>query len=148
MNDKILTLIAGSVLGAAVVSTGFLVSANTNTAQKNNVIANPPQMVQGQMSNQNGGMPNMNNNKPQTNNTNEMPNTNGNNNSQLEQGMNMPNMNNNGGPQMRSSLNKTGDRPSIEKGNMRTPKGGMTPPSIGNMNKMPNINGSNNFQMK
>ena len=34
MNDKILTLIVGSVLGAAVASTGFLVSANANTAQK------------------------------------------------------------------------------------------------------------------
>ena len=45
MNNKIITLIAGSVLGAAVASTGFLVSANANTAQKNNVMANPPQMV-------------------------------------------------------------------------------------------------------
>ena len=142
MNDKILTLIAGSVLGAAVASTGFLVSTNTNTTQKNNVMTNPPQMVQGQMSNQNGGIPNMNNNQSQTNNTN------GNNNSQLEQDMNMPNMNNNGGPQMSSSSNKTEGRPSIGKGNMGTPKGGMTPPSMGNMNKMPNINSNNNFQMK
>lgn len=104
MNNKIITLIAGSVLGAAVASTGFLVSANANTAQKNNIMANPPQMVQGQMPTQNGGIPNMNNNNNMSdqnfgmmsnmnNNGPQMNNMNGNNNSQMGQGMNMPNMN-------------------------------------------------------
>ena len=164
MNNKIITLIAGSVLGAAVASTGFLVSANANTAQKNNIMANPPQMGQGQMPTQNGGMPNMNNNNnmsdqnfgmmsnmnnngPQMNNMNGIPGMNGNNNSQMGQGMNIPNMNGNGGPQMDGSSNRTGGRPSIGKSNMGAPKGGMTPPSMVNMNRMPNMNTNVESQM-
>ena len=158
MNNKIITLISGSVLGAAVASTGFLVSANANTAQKNNIMANPPQMVQGQMPTQNGGIPNMNNNNNMSdqnfgmmsnmnNNGPQMNNMNGNNNSQMGQGMNMPNMNRNGGPQMDGSSNRTGGRPSIGKSNMGAPKGGMTPPSMVNMNRMPNMNTNVESQM-
>lgn len=152
MKEKILILITGTLIGAALASAGFLVHSKTNNT---NTLGNIPQMNQSQMQNDNRGMTppsigqgqnnipspnghtnnnNTDNNKPQMPNNGEKPNMNENtlqnNNTPANrpQGENIQNRRpqGNGGPQGRNGQNKD-SRPNIPGGNNSQNVNGNTP---------------------
>lgn len=132
MKEKILTLITGTLIGAALASAGFLVHSKTNNT---NALGNIPQMNQSQTQNDNRGMTppsigqgqnnipspnghtnnnNTDNNKPQMPNNGEKPNINENSSQNDNTPANRPQ--GNGGPKGRTGQNKD-SRPNIPGGN-------------------------------
>lgn len=144
MKEKILTLIAGTLIGAILASAGFLVHSKTNNT---NTLGNIPQMNQSQTQNDNGGINppfigQGQNNIPSPNgNTN---NTTDNNKPQIPNNGEKPNINENAS----QNDNKQANRPHGENIQNERPQGNGGPQGRNGQTKdsRPNIPGENNSQ--